>query len=118
MLAHMEHTVEFSHVRFTKIKSGLTFIINFKLSSAVMESGTTVLVFLTPDETHGKEKKKNVSLVIASNPSRSNHNKIIGFLLTLSSETRGHRGDFKVWGEKKMIKKGNFFLCMYSLTLL
>lgn len=98
----MEHTVEFSHVRFTKIKSGLTFIINFKLSSAVMESGTTVLVFLTPDETHGKKnKQKNVSLVIVSNPSRSNHNKIIGFLLTLSSETRGHRGDFKVWGEKK-----------------
>lgn len=67
-----------------------------------MESGTTVLVFLTPDETHGKKnKQKNVSLVIVSNPSRSNHNKIIGFLLTLSSETRGHRGDFKVWGEKK-----------------
>lgn len=115
----MEHTVEFSHVRFTKIKSGLTFIINFKLRSTVIESGTTVLVFLTPDETHGKKnKQKNVSLVIVSNPSRSNHNKIIGFLLTLSSETRGHRGDFKVWGEKKMIKKGNFFLCMYSLTLL
>lgn len=112
----MEHTVEFSHVRFTKIKSGLTFIINFKLRSTVIESGTTVLVFLTPDETHGK--KNNLSLVIVSNPSRSNHNKIIGFLLTLSSETRGHRGDFKVWGEKKMIKKGNFFLCMYSLTLL
>lgn len=57
MLAHMEHTVEFSHVRFTKIKSGLTFIINFKLRSTVMESGTTVLVFLTPDETHGKKRK-------------------------------------------------------------